>query len=139
MSFRLLSIAVLFAWGSFNLVGCKQDDDEVLPNPAPFDFRDALVGNYVGTKQLYSWNMSNPIAYDTTFAYSFSVSKHPSATDSIIVDNRVYPIDTSLSYYYSNYPGNIDQMDFKNDSCLIYQRSGGLGGYSYTYRKGKKQ
>ena len=139
MSFRLLSIAVLFAWGSFNLVGCKQDDDEVLPNPAPFDFRDALVGNYVGTKQLYSWNMSNPIAYDTTFAYSFSVSKHPSATDSVIVDNRVYPIDTSLSYYYSNYPGNIDQMDFKNDSCLIYQRSGGLGGYSYTYRKGKKQ
>ena len=139
MSFRLLSIAVLFAWGSFNLVGCKKDDDEVLPNPAAFDFRDALVGNYVGTKQLYSWNMSNPIAYDTTFAYSFSVSKHPSATDSIIVDNRVYPIDTSLSYYYSNYPGNIDQMDFKNDSCLIYQRSGGLGGYSYTYRKGKKQ
>lgn len=138
MSIRLFTIATFLVATTFNLISCSQEEDAI-PNPIPFDFRDALVGNYVGTKQLYSWNMSNPIAYDTTFAYSFLVSKHPTAADSIIVDNRVYPIDTSLSYYYSNYPGNIDQMDFKNDSCIIYLRSGGLGGYSYSYRKGKKQ
>jgi hypothetical protein len=122
----------------FLVTGCGKDDEQML-TPVPVDFRDALVGNYVGTQQQYFWTMSNPIAFDTTYAYSFSVSKHPTSADSIIVDNRVYPIDTSLSYYYSNYPGNIDQMDFRNDSCLIYQRSGGLGGFSYTYRKGKKQ
>lgn len=123
----------------FGFVGCSQDDDGVPVPSAPADFRDPLIGTYVGTKQQGSWSISNPVGYDTTYAYSFVVEKHSTATDSIIVDGRTYPMDTTLSYYYSPYPGNIDQLDFRYDSCFIYLRSGGLGGYSFTLRQGRKQ
>jgi hypothetical protein len=84
--------------------------------------------------------MGNPPSiFDTTFAYSFSVSKHPSSIDSIIVDGGTFPLDTSLSFYEMPYPGNIRSLDFRNDSCLIYFRSGGLGGYFITEIKGLKQ
>lgn len=137
-----LWISPIFAFFSLvatSIVGCESKESEFVPTPSPTDFRDPLVGLYLGTKQVGSWNMSNPITYDTTYAYSFSVAKHPSAADSIIVDGRTYSIDTTLIYYYSPYPGNIDQLDFRNDSCFIYLRSGGLGGYSFTHRQGKKQ
>lgn len=105
-----------------------------------YDFRDPLVGTYNGTKHNYSWSMGNPPStFDTTFAFSFFVSKHPSSTDSIIVDGGTFPIDTSLSFYEMPYPGNIRSLDFRNDSCLIYFRSGGLGGYFVTEIKGLKQ
>lgn len=137
-----LWISPIFAFFSIvatSIVGCESKESEFVPTPSPTDFRDPLVGLYLGTKQVGSWNMSNPIIYDTTYAYSFSVAKHPSAADSIIVDGRTYSIDTTLIYYYSPYPGNIDQLDFRNDSCFIYLRSGGLGGYSFTHRQGRKQ
>ena len=139
MSIKFFSFSALFVLALFYLVGCKKDDEVVNPNTGPVDFRDALVGNYVGTMQQGSWSISNPISYDTTYAYTFSVQKHTSAPDSIVVDGRTYPLDTTLSYYYSPYPGNIDQLDFRNDSCFIYLRSGGLGGYSFTLRQGRKQ
>jgi hypothetical protein len=105
-----------------------------------YDFRDPIVGVYNGTKHNYSWSMGNPPStFDTTFAFSFSVSKHPSSIDSIIVDGGTFPLDTSLSFYEMPYPGNIRSLDFRNDSCLIYFRSGGLGGYSLTEIKGLKQ
>ena len=64
-----------------------------------YDFRDPVTGNYSGTKHNYSWIMGNPpTTSDTTFAYSFSVSKHPTSMDSIIVDGGTFPIDTSLSF-----------------------------------------
>ncbi|MFM8917168.1 MAG: hypothetical protein ACKOKB_01830 [Bacteroidota bacterium] len=141
MTIRSIVFQIFFVSACFGMVGCNQDEEDVLPtpDPIPVDFRDELVGNYVGTKQQGSWSISNPIPYDTTYTYSFSVQKHSSAPDSIIVDGRTYPLDTTLSYYYSPYPGNIDQLDFRNDSCFIYLRSGGLGGYSFTLRQGRKQ
>lgn len=139
MSIRSILVVIVSSSVLFGFNACSQDDDS-LPSPSgPSDFRDPLIGTYVGTKQQGSWSISNPIGFDTTYAYSFIVEKHGSALDSIIVDGRTYPIDTSLSYYYSPYPGNIDELDFRNDSCFIYLRSGGLGGYSFTLRKGKKQ
>ncbi|MFM7079274.1 MAG: hypothetical protein ACKOYC_05740, partial [Bacteroidota bacterium] len=95
MSTRII-VALSFAF-AFTFSGCGKDDgDEPAPTPVPTDFRDALVGNYVGTKQQGSWSMSNPIPYDTTYAYSFSVQKHSSAPDSIIVDGHTYPLDSTL-------------------------------------------
>jgi hypothetical protein len=105
-----------------------------------YDFRDPIVGNYAGTHHNYSWIMGNPPStYDTTYAYSFTVSKHPTSTDSIIVDGGTFPLDTSLSFYEMPYPGNIRSVDFRNDSCLIFFRSGGLGGYAASEIKGLKQ
>ena len=104
------------------------------------DFQESLVGLYSGTRHHYSWMMGNPpTSHDTTYPYSFTVSNHPWSLDSIIVDGGTFPIDTSLSYYSMPYPGNIRSLDFRNDSCLIYFRSGGLGGFSIVQIKGLRQ
>ncbi|MFM9028078.1 MAG: InlB B-repeat-containing protein [Bacteroidota bacterium] len=101
------------------------------------DYRERLLGAYSGTRNNYSWIMSNPIAYDTTFAYSFTVESHPSV-DSIRVDNRVFPFDTTLKYYSMPYPGQITSLEFIGDTCKMYFRSGGLGGFGSTTITGLK-
>ncbi|MFM7218426.1 MAG: InlB B-repeat-containing protein [Bacteroidota bacterium] len=93
------------------------------------DYRQSLYGNYSGTRNNVFWMMNNPSSYDTTFAYAFTVSPHPSP-DSIIVDNMVFPIDTTLYFYEMPYPGQIRSLEFVSDSCKVYFRSGGLGGFS---------
>lgn len=104
------------------------------------DYQDPLIGTYHGTRHHYSWMMgSPPTTYDTIYPYSFTVSKHPTSLDSIIVNGGTFPIDTSLSFFSMPYPGNITSLDFRNDSCLIYFRSGGLGGYFVTDIKGLRQ
>jgi hypothetical protein len=102
------------------------------------DFRQQLYGQYVGTRNNYSWSMSNPSGFDTTFAYSFTVNPHPSL-DSIFVDGSAFPIDTSGYFYEMPYPGQIRSLEFIGDTCKIYYRSGGLGGYSTTNCIGVKQ
>ncbi|MFN5324288.1 MAG: InlB B-repeat-containing protein, partial [Bacteroidota bacterium] len=102
------------------------------------DYRDPVVGTYSGTRESGYWSNSNPIGYDTTYAYSFQVLKHPNSSDSIIVDGVTYPIDSTFYYYSSPYPGIIHELKFPSDSCIVYDYSGGLGGGSYTRKKGRK-
>lgn len=124
------------------LSSCKKDNvsspDTNTP-PAAVDFRDALTGNYTGTKNNYSWSIANPAnPYDTTYAWSFTIAKD-TADSSIIADGVTFKLDSSLSFYEMPYPGQIKSFEFRNDSAIIYFRSGGLGGYSTTTVLGAKQ
>ena len=110
-------------------MACKKDR---------FDYRDVWTGTYTGTRNDQSWNMSNPITYDTTYAYSFVVSK-PASEDSITINGSTFPITPEGTYYTSNSPGNYYDLRFVGDSCLIDYRSGGLGGYYFSSIRGKKE
>jgi len=123
--------------------GCKKDadNDSQVPGPTlPVDYRDALVGNYVGTKNNYSWMMGMPpIVNDTTYAWTFTIVKDTSDS-SIIADGYLFKLDSTLSFYDMQVPGpTIRSFDFRNDSAIIYYRSGGLGGYGTMTIKGLKQ
>ena len=100
------------------------------------DYRDPLCGVYQGTRQNVFWTM-NGGGHDTTYAYQFDVVKL-SSPDSIMADGISVKLDSVNQYYSMPYPGQITSVSFRNDSCLIFLRSGGLGGYSSSNRNGKK-
>lgn len=135
----LIVLTLLFAFAS-----CKKDKDdipEVLPivNP-PADFRDSILGNYVGTKNNYFWMMgAPPIQSDTTFAWNFTIVKDTSDS-SIIADGYLFKLDSALQCYELQVPGpTIRSFTFRNDSAILFFRSGGLGGYGTTTIKGLLQ
>lgn len=113
----------------YSLMACKKDR---------IDYRDVWTGTYTGTRNDESWNLSNPVTYDTTYFYSFTVSK-PSSGDSITINGTTIPITTDGTYYSSSSPGNYYDLRFVGDSCLIDYRSGGLGGYYLSRIRGKKE
>jgi hypothetical protein len=125
------------------LFACKKEDNDDPQDPGPttpVDYRDAVVGNYVGTKNNYFWMMGMPpTSSDTTYAWSFTVVKD-TTDSSIVADGYVFKIDSTLRCYESQVPGpTIRSFDFRNDSAIIYFRSGGLGGYGTMTIKGLKQ
>jgi hypothetical protein len=80
-----------------------------------------------------------PTSSDTTYAWSFTVVKD-TTDSSIVADGYVFKIDSALRCYESQVPGpTIRSFDFRNDSAIIYFRSGGLGGYGTMTIKGLKQ
>jgi hypothetical protein len=124
-------------------ITCKKAEDPVPEDPGivtPADFRDSIIGNYVGTKHINSWIMGNPPTQgNTTYAWNFSIVKDTSDS-SIIADGYLFKLDSTLQCYELFVPGPIIRsFEFRNDSAILYFRSGGLGGYSTTTIKGLKQ
>lgn len=123
---------------SVGLAGCASDDTPT-PNPATGDYRDPVIGVFIGTRNQYSWAMGNPpLTFDSTWAYSFSVVKD-TVFNSVIANGEVFTLDSNLSYYESPSPGQVRSFSFSNDTVTLYSRSGGLGGYSTTTIIGLKQ
>lgn len=133
----------LFAIIITTLFACKKEDNDDPQDPGPttpVDYRDAVVGNYVGTKNNYTWMMGMPPnVFDTTYAWSFTVVKDTSDS-SIIADGYLFKVDSNLYCYEIQVPGpTIRSFSFSNDTSIIYFRSGGLGGYGTTTITGVKQ
>jgi hypothetical protein len=127
------------------LVACGKEEQPPGPEPLPpppapaqQDYRDAIVGDYVGYRHFASWSMSSPNGYDTTYARSFSIEKD-TADSSIIADGQLFRVDANLHFYESPYPGVVRSFAFSNDTATIFLRSGGLGGYSATTTVGVRQ
>lgn len=126
-------------------ISCKEDkeDELVIENLGVIisaDFRDSIEGNYVGTKNNYSWMMGlPPTQNDTTYAWTFTIVKDTSDS-SIIADGYLFKLDSTLTCYDQQLPGPIIRsFIFRNDSAILYFRSGGLGGYSSMTIKGVLQ
>jgi hypothetical protein len=124
-------------------ITCKKDEDptpDVLVVVIPADFRDSIVGSYVGTKNNYFWMMGlPPTQNDTTYAWTFTIVKDTSDS-SIIADGYLFKLDSALSCYEQQFPGpTIRSFIFRNDSAILFFRSGGLGGYGTTTIKGLLQ
>lgn len=130
-------------------IGCKKEQEAVVQDPPPLnfpgpitptDFRDPIVGNYAGTKNNYLWIMGGPpTVSDTTYPWTFTIIKD-TTDSSILADGYLFKLDTALSCYEIQFPGpTIRSFEFRNDSAIIFFRSGGLGGYSTTTIKGVKQ
>lgn len=124
-------------------ITCKKDEDSVpedFGTNIPADFRDSIIGNYVGTKNNYFWMMGNPPNQgDTTYAWNFSIVKDTSDS-SIIADGYLFKLDSALKCYELYVPGPvIRSFEFRNDSAILFFRSGGLGGYGTTTIKGLLQ
>lgn len=120
----------------------KEDNDEAQPTPAaPVDYRDVVVGNYVGTKNNYFWMMGMPpTSSDTTYAWSFAITKDTTSDSTIIADGYLFKVDSNLYCYEVQTPGpTIRSFSLNNDTARIYFRSGGLGGYGTTTIIGIKQ
>jgi hypothetical protein len=126
-------------------ISCKKDKEDELGIEnlgviISADFRDSIVGNYIGTKNNYSWTMGMPPNQsDTTYAWTFTIVKDTSDS-SIIADGYLFKLDSTLTCYEQQLPGPIIRsFIFRNDSAILYFRSGGLGGYSTTTIKGLLQ
>jgi hypothetical protein len=135
---RLLLSSLLIA----SFFACKKDDKDEAPSPAtPVDYRDVVVGNYVGTKNNYLWMMGMPpIVSDTTYAWTFSIAKDSTSDSTIIADGYLFKVDSNLHCYEVYAPGpSIRSFNLSNDTATIYFRSGGLGGYGTTTIIGVKQ
>lgn len=131
----ILFTAVLFA--------CKKDNQPesvALGVSIPADYRDSIVGNYAGTKRNYLYMMGFPLTQsDTTYPWIFTVVKDTSDS-SVIADGGIFKLDTALACYEEQLPGPlIRSIIFRNDSAILYFRSGGLGGYGTTTISGKLQ
>jgi hypothetical protein len=139
---KLLTVASLLA---LSVVSCKNDVAEVekpisIGNDIVVDFRDAIIGNYEGTERDYSYLMASPPNIsDTTFAKTLVVTKALDSA-SVTISAADYVLDSSLTYYVMSVPGpTIAEVKFRNDSCLMYFRNGGLGGYQERTIKTKRQ
>lgn len=123
-------------------ITCKKAEDPLNGSQVivPLDFRDSLVGNYTGTKNNYSWLMGvPPTQSNTTYPWTFSIVKDTSDS-SIIADGYLFKLDSALKCYESTLPGpTIRSFEFRNDSAIIFFRSGGLGGYGTITIKGLLQ
>lgn len=125
------------------IFSCKKEDGKELQENTPItpaDFRAIAEGTYIGTKNNYSWIMgSPPIVSDTTYPWTFTIVRDTSDS-SLIADNYLFKVDANLHCYEVMTPGPvIRSFDFRNDSAIIYFRSGGLGGYGTVTIIGVKQ
>ncbi|MFN8154585.1 MAG: hypothetical protein U0Y08_09865 [Bacteroidia bacterium] len=119
----------------------KEEHEETLTPVTPVDYRDAVVGNYIGTKNNHTWIMGMPPnEFDTTYAWTFTIIKDSTSDSTIIADGYSFKVDSNLYFTEGLLPGpNTRTFSFSNDTAIIYFRSGGLGGYSSTTITGIKQ
>lgn len=118
---------------------CEKEEKQapVIPDPivTPTDYRESVVGNYIGTKNDYSWMMpmppnTSPHISDTTYAWSFSIVMDTTSDSTIIADSYLFKVDSNLTCMELQMPGpTIREFTFSHDTARIFLRSGGHGGY----------
>ncbi|MFM9056839.1 MAG: hypothetical protein ACKOQY_09175, partial [Bacteroidota bacterium] len=61
------------------------------------------------------------------------------ADSSNMAEGVVFNRETTLSFHEMTKPGQIKKFEFRNDSAIMFFRSGGLGGFSSTTVLGARQ
>ena len=122
---------------------CLKDKAMVQPDSSVpvVDYRDAYIGTYHGKRLCTYWTISQP-QVDTPFngAINISVTKHPDLINSLIVESDTIPIDSAGTYsgFYQPQGYHNYSIAFRNDSVLISNFAGGLGGGTTCNTVGKK-
>jgi hypothetical protein len=87
------SLILLLCVLLISTMGCDKDNLEL-------DYRDAYVGSYNSFKSCYDWD-DGILGLDTLFygITTLDVIAHPTEDSMLVVDDIVFPIDTSGRYF----------------------------------------
>ncbi len=126
----------------FVIVGaysCRKDNPPApAPTPAPTtaDYRDTVLGNYIGTRHfLYTDQFGAIVITDTTYTDTILVTKNATVLDVIYFDGMHANLHTNYAIgdddYWYPHGGIGGSFTLSNDSLELHY-GGGWAGYSST-------